>query len=245
MLVVQLARRAGRGAPWPGSTRPRSTRTFASPPTTASAGIVSCGSWLPSTSTMLRLQRAGPRPRAASPAASACRMLSASISSTLASATLKQHSALRGSRVEPLALLGGQQLGVGRGRGSAAARRGSRRPRPPGRPAGRGRPRRRRPSGRRRRRCRAAWQRAEGLACMASQRRALLRWHRWRSAPVSRRSAWCMPVEADAQRARRPAGRRATRSAAAASLAGVASPCSSSGTTNRAAGCWAAPTQGW
>ena len=76
MLVVQLRAAAGRGAPWRGSTRPRSPRTLASPPTIASRPASSA----PAAGCRRPAPRpaagAGPRPRAASPAASACRMLS-------------------------------------------------------------------------------------------------------------------------------------------------------------------------
>ena len=83
---------AGRGAPWRGWTRPRSPCTLASPLTMASAGTFSTGRRLPSTSTLAGFRR---RPSTARRIASsvACRMLSASISSTLASA-MQQHSAL-------------------------------------------------------------------------------------------------------------------------------------------------------
>ena len=108
----------GRDTPWPGSTRPRSPPPWRRPWMIASLGTRSTGSWLPSTSTRTGISR---RPSTARRIASrvACRMLRCR-SPRRWPAQCRTHSALaRISSNSSSRRAGAQHLGIGQARRSA------------------------------------------------------------------------------------------------------------------------------
>ena len=193
------------------------------------------GSWLPSTSTLRGVRR---RPSTARRIASsvACRMLRRSISSTLASRDaaaqrLGADLVVRGARASPrLSSFESFRPRIG------CARRGSPPRPPPARPAARGRPRRRRPPG-------PATSPAQAELLSAARTCAIAS---VASRAVSRRSSRCSVVEARAAARRSAAGSSSQRERRGGQRLGRRVALQQLGHHEvAAAGCSAAPTQGW